>query len=277
MQGGSTGEVCFQINFLTPTEYWIFGPAISFFSCFQVKSSCPLTCRDGVRITSSQLDEFTFVVAHLPLTGSKVTCDNGNVEAVEHNVVIGAIRITLWCGCTLQFRSKIIARSSSKICGLKFKAFKLEHLIPLQLSSLNDMVQLVGDTFQEVTFKNGENIIDYQWSPETELNLDDGITTNKINIWATILQLTQSIFIFFVFYKYRMGPFAFMAGIDRVNAQRRIRDDAVTDLHILMYVVIGLLVVFVLPGWLYFFFSKCKKILNRAVDNAAITRIENHV
>ena len=153
----------------------------------------------------------------------------------------------------------------------------MEHLIPLQLSSLNDLVQLVGDTFQEVTFKNGENIIDYQWSPETELNLDDGITTNKINIWATILQLTQSIFIFFVFYKYRMGPFAFMAGIDRVNAQRRIRDDAVTDLHILMYVVIGLLVVFVLPGWLYFFFSKCKKILNRAVDNAAITRIENRV
>jgi hypothetical protein len=73
----------------------------------EVLGACPMQCRRGRHLSSSQVADDIVIITHLPENGTKITCDDGFSHAVVHDFKYGAFRLTLPYSCRVWLNNKV--------------------------------------------------------------------------------------------------------------------------------------------------------------------------
>jgi len=175
----------------------------------EITQACPLQCRDGNKISFTQVDLDTVVFAHLPFVGAQVICEDGERTDIIHNYNLGAIRIRFKCGCKLWLNGKVIAKSSRLVCDKSIKEVTIEHIIPTIMSlHHNKYVPFINGKLQENKYSNQE-VIDEAYTPEP---LYDGRPGGNgwltLSLWTIVGWICQISFSLIFIYHYKYGPFA---------------------------------------------------------------------
>jgi len=254
-------------------------------SALDIQASCKMSCREGQRLTTTQVDEDTVIVAHLPKKFASVKCDSGFKSDINHDVDIGALRFLLGCGCSLWYKNKLVAKSHRKVCKASDQPFLIEHLVPIQISELEDRIPNINRAVIGIKFNN-QDIIDEDWEPdivvEKRLGSQNGWfrISFDLPVFSICFSIWQSAIVCYVMIKLRLGPFACLSVVPQVSAGRSC-DKIVSqsEVLILLYVVIVLQVIFILPKIIWLASRKCRNMVNRAVNAEAkrqITQIQNY-
>jgi len=66
-----------------------------------------MTCTASKRIKTVQIDETTFVVAHIPKVGASVECEGFSKKLITHDFDRGAFRFIIAPNCVIKVHGKV--------------------------------------------------------------------------------------------------------------------------------------------------------------------------
>jgi hypothetical protein len=235
----------------------------------EIDRACSLDCREGDRLSFTQIDDDTIIIAHLPFRGSKVKCDNGFEQDIVHSFDIGALRVILGCGCKIVIRSRVIARSHRMVCDVRTDHIKIEHVVPIQMSLVHgDWVPHQSGVMLETKYTS-RDVVDEAWYPSKEkyvptLLKEEPYITTSFSIWTVVIVIINWMIMFVGMYSYKIGPFAVLAVADFIPMVDAGRSDMVfceipmPVYHFLISLVV-LQCLILIPSWMIVICKGCKK------------------
>jgi hypothetical protein len=72
----------------------------------EVNTACKLNCMIGSKLTTAQIDPYTFIVTNLPKSGTQIKCGN-STQSFEHSFDYGAFRFQLPPRCEVIVDKKV--------------------------------------------------------------------------------------------------------------------------------------------------------------------------
>jgi hypothetical protein len=235
----------------------------------EIDRACPLECREGNRLSFTQIDDDTIIIAHLPFQGSKVKCDDGYEQDIIHSFDIGALRVILGCGCKITVRSRVIARSHRMVCDISSEHIKIEHVVPIQMSLVHgDWVPHQSGVMLETKYTS-RDVVDEAWYPLNDhsaftVSKDEPFFTTSFSIWNLVIVIMNWIILVVGMYSYRIGPFAVLAVADFIPMVDAGRSDVVyceipMPIYHFLISLVAMQCLILIPSWMMVICKGCKK------------------
>lgn len=225
------------------------------------------------------------MIAHLPRSGTKIICEDKAEKEVIHDLDVGAVRLTLGCGCSIFFEDKLIGKSLQTHCQKEQPFFAMEYSIPVPLTKMDNWIPQVKDGFRGMQFKGKVDTIPLEIFHEEK---DSGPKFGKIPkyLWvymigSPISTVFQWILILTIFCRQRQAALNYgvpaginyaipLAGVAQVAHGSPIRSDAdgkQTEEIITEYIILAVIALYCVPLILH----KAYKTIRDSYDNTVRT------